>query len=158
MLALIQRVTEAAVRIDGVTVGAIGPGLLVFFCAERGDAEADLDRFAQRLLRLRCFGDEAGRMNRSVQDLAGGLLVVSQFTLAADTASGNRPGFTGAAAPDEGSRLYEAFVARLRGLHPVVETGRFGADMKVSLVNDGPVTLWLRSPAREDRADRNPSP
>lgn len=158
MLALIQRVTEAAVRIDGDTVGAIGPGLLVFFCAERGDAEADLDRFAQRLLRLRCFGDEAGRMNRSVQDLAGGLLVVSQFTLAADTASGNRPGFTGAAAPDEGRRLYEAFVARLRGLHPVVETGRFGADMKVSLVNDGPVTLWLRSPARVAGTDRNPSP
>lgn len=158
MLALIQRVTEAAVRIDGDTVGAIGPGLLVFFCAERGDAEADLDRFAQRLLRLRCFGDEAGRMNRSVQDLAGGLLVVSQFTLAADTASGNRPGFTGAAAPDEGRRLYEAFVARLRGLHPVVETGRFGADMKVSLVNDGPVTLWLRGPARAAGADRNPSP
>ena len=158
MLALIQRVTEAAVRIDGETVGAIGPGLLVFFCAERGDAEADLDRFAQRLLRLRCFGDEAGRMNRSVQDLAGGLLVVSQFTLAADTASGNRPGFTGAAAPDEGRRLYEAFVARLRGLHPVVETGRFGADMKVSLVNDGPVTLWLRSPARDAGAGRNPSP
>lgn len=158
MLALIQRVTEAAVQIDGDTVGAIGPGLLVFFCAERGDAEADLDRFAQRLLRLRCFGDEAGRMNRSVQDLAGGLLVVSQFTLAADTASGNRPGFTGAAAPDEGRRLYEAFVARLRGLHPVVETGRFGADMKVSLVNDGPVTLWLRSPAREAGTDRNPSP
>lgn len=158
MLALIQRVTEAAVRIDGDTVGAIGPGLLVFFCAERGDAEADLDRFAQRLLRLRCFGDEAGRMNRSVQDLAGGLLVVSQFTLAADTASGNRPGFTGAAAPDEGRRLYEAFVARLRGLHPVVETGRFGADMRVSLVNDGPVTLWLRSPARAAGTDRNPSP
>lgn len=158
MLALIQRVTEAAVRIDGDTVGAIGPGLLVFFCAERGDTEADLDRFAQRLLRLRCFGDEAGRMNRSVQDVAGGLLVVSQFTLAADTASGNRPGFTGAAAPDEGRRLYETFVARLRSLHPVVETGRFGADMKVSLVNDGPVTLWLRSPAREAGIDRNPSP
>lgn len=159
MLALIQRVAEAAVRIDGEEAGRIGLGLLVFFCAERGDADLELDRFAHRLLRLRCFGDEAGRMNRSVQDVGGGLLVVSQFTLAADTASGNRPGFSGAAAPDEGRRLYEAFVARLRGLHPVVETGRFGADMKVSLVNDGPVTLWLRSPVRAAAVDaRNPAP
>ncbi|MCM5572425.1 D-aminoacyl-tRNA deacylase [Burkholderiaceae bacterium FT117] len=149
MLALIQRVSEAAVRIDGETVGEIGRGLLVFFCAERGDADADLDRFAERLLKLRCFADEAGRMNRSVQDVAGGLLVVSQFTLAADTASGNRPGFSGAAAPDDGRRLYEAFVERLRSSHGPVAAGRFGADMKVSLVNDGPVTLWLRSPARE---------
>jgi len=149
MLALIQRVSEAAVRIDGETVGEIGRGLLVFFCAERGDADADLDRFAERLLKLRCFADEAGRMNRSVRDVAGGLLVVSQFTLAADTASGNRPGFSGAAAPDDGRRLYEAFVERLRSSHGPVATGRFGADMKVSLVNDGPVTLWLRSPARE---------
>jgi len=160
MLALVQRVAQAAVDVDGQTVGAIGRGLLVFFCAERGDADAELDRFAQRLLRLRCFGDEAGRMNLSVQDVGGGLLVVSQFTLAADTASGNRPGFSAAAAPDEGRRLYDAFVARLRGLHPVVQTGRFGADMKVSLVNDGPVTLFLRSPARPAAADalRNPSP
>jgi D-tyrosyl-tRNA(Tyr) deacylase len=176
MLALIQRVACAAVRIgseeggrsegeevgrvEGEEVGRIGRGLLVFFCAERGDADAELDRFAERLLRLRCFGDEAGRMNRSVQDVGGGLLVVSQFTLAADTASGNRPGFSGAAAPDEGRRLYESFVARLRSLHPVVETGRFGAHMKVSLLNDGPVTLWLRSPARAAAADtaRNPSP
>ena len=166
MLALVQRVAEAAVRIDGDVVGRIGVGLLVFFCAERNDRDADLDRFIQRLLKLRCFADDTGRMNRSVQDIGGGLLVVSQFTLAADTASGNRPGFTGAAAPDEGRRLYEAFVSRLRTLHPLVETGRFGADMKVSLVNDGPVTLWLRSPMRGPEAaaskplaltDRNPS-
>lgn len=136
-------------RVDGEAVGRIGQGLLVFYCAERGDVDADLDRFIQRLLKLRCFADDAGRMNRSVQDVDGGLLVVSQFTLAADTASGNRPGFTGAAPPAEGRRLYEAFVDRLRRMHPVVETGRFGADMKVSLVNDGPVTLWLRSPVRQ---------
>lgn len=160
MLALIQRVSEAEVRIEGETVGAIGPGLLVFFCAERGDSDAGLDRFAQRLLKLRCFADEAGRMNRSVQDTCGGLLVVSQFTLAADTASGNRPGFSAAAAPEEGCRLYEAFVACLRAQHPVVQTGRYGADMKVALVNDGPVTLWLRSPAQaaSSRALRNPVP
>jgi D-tyrosyl-tRNA(Tyr) deacylase len=156
MLALVQRVTEAAVRIDDEIVGRIGPGLLVFYCAERGDADADLERFAQRLLKLRCFGDALGRMNRSVQDVGGGLLVVSQFTLAADTASGNRPGFSGAAAPDEGRRLYDAFVDRLRGAHPVVQTGRFGADMKVSLVNDGPVTLWLRSPPSLHSSQRAP--
>lgn len=154
MLALVQRVSEAAVRIDGQTVGEIGRGLLVFFCAERGDLDADLERFVERLLKLRCFGDESGRMNRSVQDVGGGLLVVSQFTLAADTASGNRPGFSGAAAPDEGRRLYEAFLERLGARHQPLAAGRFGADMKVSLVNDGPVTLWLRSPARQADAGR----
>ena len=114
MLALVQRVAQAAVRIDDAVVGRIDRGLLVFFCAERGDEETGLGRFTDRLLRLRCFADEAGRMNRSVQDVGGGLLVVSQFTLAADTASGNRPGFSAAAAPDDGRRLYEAFVAGLR--------------------------------------------
>ena len=161
MLALVQRVSTAAVRVDGAVIGEIGHGLLVFFCAERDDAgagggadvptasgaEADreLTRFVQRVLKLRCFADEAGRMNRSVQDVGGGLLVVPQFTLAADTASGHRPGFSAAAAPADGQRLYEAFVARLQASHPQVATGRFGADMQVSLVNDGPVTLWLRS-------------
>lgn len=158
MIALLQRVASARVEVGVEVVGAIGRGLLVFVCAEPGDGAPQVQRLADKLLALRIFADEAGRMNRSVRDVGGGLLVVSQFTLAADTASGNRPGFTGAAAPDEGRRLYEAFVARLRGLHPVVETGRFGADMKVSLVNDGPVTLWLRSPAREAGTDRNPSP
>lgn len=145
MLALVQRVSEAAVRVEGAVVGEIGPGLLVLFCAERGDADPALERLLQRLLRLRCFGDEAGRMNRSVQDVGGGLLIVPQFTLAADTSSGNRPGFTGAAPPDEGRRLYEAFVDRARAVRPQVAAGVFGADMKVSLVNDGPVTLWLRA-------------
>lgn len=145
MLALVQRVSEAAVRVDGAVVGEIGPGLLVFFCAERGDADPVLERLLQRLLRLRCFGDAAGRMNRSVQEVGGGLLIVSQFTLAADTSSGNRPGFTGAAPPDEGRRLYEAFVDRARAAHPQVAAGIFGADMKVAMINDGPVTLWLRA-------------
>src|SRR5690606_9355252 len=109
MMILVQRVAEAAVRIEGAVVGRIKRGLLVFFCAERGDEDGELDRLLKRLLKLRCFGDESGRMNRSVQDVGGGLLIVSQFTLAADTASGNRPGFSQAAAPDEGRRLYEAF-------------------------------------------------
>lgn len=145
MLALVQRVSEASVRVDSELCGEIGPGLLVFVCAERGDSEDDAARLLQRVLRLRCFGDEAGRMNRSVQDVGGGLLLVSQFTLAADTSSGNRPGFSLAAAPGEARRLYELFVARARDAHPRVATGVFGADMKVALVNDGPVTLWLRA-------------
>ncbi len=145
MLALVQRVERASVEIDGDCVGQIGRGLLVFFCAERGDADADCDRLAGRLLRLRCFADAAGKMNLDIRQVEGELLVVSQFTLAADTASGNRPGFGAAAEPGEGRRLYDAFVSVLRTIHPRVSTGRFGADMKVSLVNDGPVTLWLRS-------------
>ncbi|NLD67267.1 MAG: D-tyrosyl-tRNA(Tyr) deacylase [Limnobacter sp.] len=147
MLALVQRVGEASVRVGGELIGEIGQGLLVFVCAERGDTDDDAARLLQRVLRLRCFGDEAGRMNRSVQDVGGGLLVVSQFTLAADTSSGNRPGFSLAAAPDEARRLYELFVAGARAAHPRVATGVFGADMKVALVNDGPVTLWLRTGA-----------
>lgn len=151
VLILVQRVARASVWLDGAVVGEIGRGLLVFFCAERGDEDADLDRLLHRLLRLRCFADENGRMNRSVQDVGGALLIVSQFTLAADTASGNRPGFSCAAAPEEGRRLYEAFVERARAAHPVVATGVFAAEMQVSLVNDGPVTLLLRSPVRASR-------
>ncbi|SFF13003.1 D-aminoacyl-tRNA deacylase [Paracidovorax wautersii] len=146
MIGLLQRVSEARVDVDGATIGRIGPGLLVLVCAERGDTEAEADRLLAKLLKLRIFTDEAGKMNQSVQDVGGGLLLVSQFTLAADTRGGNRPSFTGAAAPDEGRRLYDHFVAQARSQHPVVETGRFAADMKVHLVNDGPVTIPLRIP------------
>jgi len=145
MLALVQRVSEAKVVVEGEAIGQIGPGLLVLVCAERGDTEAQADKLLAKLLKLRIFSDEAGKMNRSVQDTGGGLLVVSQFTLAADTSGGNRPSFTNAAPPDEGRRLYEYFVARARSAHPVVQTGEFAADMKVHLVNDGPVTIPLRS-------------
>ncbi len=144
MKALLQRVAEARVDIAGQTVGQIGSGLLVLLCAERGDHDALADRLLAKILKLRIFSDEAGKMNRSVQDVAGGLLVVSQFTLAADTSGGNRPSFTLAAAPDEGRRLYEYFVAKAREAHPVVATGEFGADMQVRLVNDGPVTIPLQ--------------
>jgi len=144
MMGLLQRVREARVEIDGAAVGRIGPGLLVLVCAERGDTAAEADRLLDKLLKLRIFADETGKMNRSVQDTGGGLLLVSQFTLAADTRGGNRPSFTQAAAPDDGRRLYDHFVARARALHPVVETGRFAAEMQVHLVNDGPVTIPLR--------------
>ncbi|AVS89793.1 D-aminoacyl-tRNA deacylase [Paracidovorax avenae] len=144
MMGLLQRVREARVEIDGATVGRIGPGLLVLVCAERGDTEAQADRLLDKLLKLRIFADESGKMNRSVQDTGGGLLLVSQFTLAADTRGGNRPSFTQAAAPDDGRRLYGHFVERARALHPLVETGRFAAEMQVHLVNDGPVTIPLR--------------
>ena len=144
MIALLQRVREARVDVDGETVGAIGPGLLVLACAERGDTEAEADRLLAKILKLRIFSDAAGKMNRSVQDVDGGLLLVSQFTLAADTTGGNRPSFTQAAAPDEGRRLYDYLVAQARAAHPQVATGRFAADMQVHLVNDGPVTIPLR--------------
>ena len=149
MRAVVQRVSQARVVIDGQTVGQIGAGLLVLVCAERGDGQAQADKLLDKILKLRIFGDDAGKMNRSVQDLdgrgsAGGLLLVSQFTLAADTASGNRPGFSNAAPPDEGRRLYDYLVVRARAAHPVVQTGQFGADMQVHLVNDGPVTIPLR--------------
>jgi D-tyrosyl-tRNA(Tyr) deacylase len=145
MLALVQRVREARVDIADETVGAIGAGLLVFVCAEPADTEAQADRLVAKLLKLRIFSDEAGKMNRSLQDVPGaGLLVVSQFTLAADTSGGNRPSFGGAAPPEAGRRLYE-LVLRLAGeRHPRVASGRFGADMQVHLVNDGPVTIPLR--------------
>ena len=149
MQALIQRVSEARVTVDGRVTGAIGPGLLVLLCAERGDAEAVADRLLAKLLKLRIFSDAAGKMNLSVQDVGGGLLIVSQFTLAADTAGGNRPSFTNAAPPELGRHLYEHFVAQARAAHPEVATGEFAADMQVALVNDGPVTIPLRmAPAR----------
>ena len=144
MLALIQRVAQARVTAAGRETGAIAAGLLVLLCAERGDTEHEADKLLAKLLRLRIFSDAAGKMNRSVQDVAGGLLVVSQFTLAADTAGGNRPSFTQAAPPDEGRRLYDHFVAAARAAHSQVATGEFGADMQVALVNDGPVTIPLR--------------
>ncbi|MGP1628536.1 MAG: D-aminoacyl-tRNA deacylase [Giesbergeria sp.] len=146
MIALLQRVREARVEVAGEVVGEIGAGLLVLVCAERGDAEQEADRLLAKLLKLRIFNDDAGKMNQSVQDVKGGLLLVSQFTLAADTTSGNRPGFSQAAPPDEGRRLFEYLVAQARAAHPVVQTGRFAAEMQVHLVNDGPVTIPLRMP------------
>ena len=131
----------------GREVGAIGPGLLVLLCAERGDTDAVADKLLAKLLKLRIFSDAAGKMNRSVQDVGGGLLIVSQFTLAADTAGGNRPSFTNAAPPELGRHLYEHFVAQARAAHPEVATGEFAADMQVALVNDGPVTIPLRMSA-----------
>jgi D-tyrosyl-tRNA(Tyr) deacylase len=144
MLALLQRVKQARVEVDGHTIGQIDAGLLIFVCAERGDTEAIADKLLAKILKLRIFADEAGKMNRSVQDVGGGLLIVSQFTLAADTTGGNRPSFTSAAPPDEGRRLYECFVEQARAAHPVVQTGQFAADMQVFLVNDGPVTVPMR--------------
>jgi len=141
MLAVVQRVREAKVVVAGSTVGAIGQGLLVLVCAERGDAEAQADKLLAKILKLRIFSDDAGKMNRSVQDVGGGLLVVSQFTLAADLSGGNRPSFTNAAPPEEGRRLYDYFVQQARAVHPVVQTGEFAAGMQVHLVNDGPVTI-----------------
>ncbi|MFC3109129.1 D-aminoacyl-tRNA deacylase [Undibacterium arcticum] len=144
MIALLQRVSHASVVVDGATVGAIDGGLLVLLCAERGDGEAQADALLSKLLAYRVFSDDDGKMNRSVSDVAGGLLLVPQFTLAADTKSGTRPSFTPAAAPELGRRLFDYFTERARSLHPRVDTGRFGADMKVSLTNDGPVTFWLQ--------------
>ena len=147
MIALLQRVREASVRVDGVVLGQIGKGLLVLLCAEKGDTEALAERMLSKILKLRIFGDQAGKMNLSVQDVGGGLLIVSQFTLAADLAGGNRPSFAQAAAPEEGRRLYDHFVGQAHLAHPVVQTGRFAADMQVSLVNDGPVTIPMRMTA-----------
>ena len=146
MISVIQRVRQARVDIAGRTSGAIEQGLLVLLCAEQGDTAAEADKLLSKLLKLRIFTDEAGKMNLSVQDVGGGLLIVSQFTLAADTRSGNRPSFTQAAKPDEGRRLYDYFVAQARQLHTAgpVGTGEFGADMQVHLVNDGPVTIPMR--------------
>lgn len=143
MRALVQRVSEAAVRVDGAVVGEIGAGLLILVCAMDGDAEANADTLAAKVAKLRIFKDDADKMNRSLLDTGGLALVVSQFTLAADTRSGNRPGFSTAARPDEGERLYEYFADQLRAQGVEVAQGRFGADMKVSLVNDGPVTIWM---------------
>ena len=144
MISVLQRVREARVEVNGQTVGAIGAGLLVLVCAERGDTEMEADKLLAKILKLRIFSDAAGKMNQSVQDTGGGLLLVSQFTLAADTTGGNRPSFTRAAAPDEGRRLYDYVVAQARKVHPKVATGQFAADMQVHLINDGPVTIPLR--------------
>ena len=144
MIAVLQRVSEAHVQVQGAVIGQIAQGLLVLLCAEQGDSDAAASRLLAKILKLRIFSDEAGKMNRSVQDVGGGLLVVSQFTLAADVSGGNRPSFTQAAEPAEGRRLYDLFVDMARAAHPVVQTGQFGADMKVFLVNDGPVTIPLR--------------
>lgn len=156
MIALLQRVSEARVTVHGGTVGEIKRGLLVLMCAEPRDGAAERDKLLTKILKLRIFNDVGGKLNHSVQNMdglglatsVGGLLIVSQFTLAADASSGNRPGFSGAAKPDEGRRLYGEFVTQARLLHPHVQTGQFGADMQVHLVNDGPVTIPLRvSPA-----------
>lgn len=144
MMSVIQRVKNARVEVDGQIIGQVEQGLLALVCAEKGDSEAEADKLLAKMLKLRIFSDEAGKMNKSVQDVDGGLLIVSQFTLAADTKGGNRPSFTAAAAPDEGRRLYNYFVEQARAAHPVVQTGEFAADMQVHLVNDGPVTIPMR--------------
>lgn len=145
MRALVQRVSEAQVRVEGAVVGEIGPGLVVLVCVMRDDDQAAAGRLARRVARLRIFRDAAGRMNRSLLDVGGAALVVSQFTLAADTSSGNRPGFSSAAPPDRGEELYLELTEALSTEGVPVATGRFGADMEVALINDGPVTIWLES-------------
>jgi D-tyrosyl-tRNA(Tyr) deacylase len=141
--ALIQRVSEARVDITEATVGEIGPGVLILICAMQGDTEAQADKLAAKIAKLRIFKDDEGRMNKSLKDIGGSALVVSQFTLAADTSRGNRPGFSTAAAPAEGENLYEYFAAQMAAQDVPVATGRFGADMQVHLINDGPVTIWM---------------
>ncbi len=143
MIGLLQRVREASVVVDGTVVGAIGAGLLLLVCAEPDDTALQAQKLVDKLLKLRIFSDAAGKMNRSLVDVGGGLLVVSQFTLAADLRGGNRPSFTGAAGPEQGRALYEAVLRLARERHPQVQAGIFGADMQVALVNDGPVTIPL---------------
>ena len=145
MIGLLQRVTQARVEVAGEEVGVIGPGLLVLVAVQPGDTEARADRLLERILGYRVFPDGEGRMNRSLRDIGGGLLLVSQFTLAADTKKGMRASFTRAAPPEVGERLYVYLVQQARGAYPQVATGRFGADMQVSLTNDGPVTFWLEA-------------
>src|SRR6056297_120257 len=145
MRALLQRVSHASVTVEGEVVGQTGPGLLILICAMQGDEEAQADHLAAKIAKLRIFTDEAGKMNLSVRDMGGSALVVSQFTLAADTSRGNKPGFSTAAPPEEGRRLYEYFAKALEAQGVPVDTGRFGADMKVALLNDGPVTIWMES-------------
>lgn len=144
MRALIQRVTEASVTVDGEVLGQIGAGLLILVCAMQGDTEANADALAARIAKLRIFKDDAGKMNLALKDMGGAALVVSQFTLAADTSRGNRPGFSQAAAPKDGKCLYDHFTATM-ARDFTTATGRFGADMKVALVNDGPVTIWVEA-------------
>ncbi|MEO9864501.1 MAG: D-aminoacyl-tRNA deacylase [Yoonia sp.] len=143
MRALIQRVTDARVVVDGETIGEIGPGLLILVCAMQGDTAAQSAKLAAKISKLRIFTDDAGKMNLSLTDTGGSALIVSQFTLAGDTSRGNRPGFSTAARPDEGRALYEQFIGDVTALGITTQTGSFGADMKVRLTNDGPVTLWL---------------
>lgn len=145
MRALIQRVTEARVSVNDAVIGEIGEGLLILICAMQGDVEKDADHLAAKIAKLRVFRDEDGRMNRSLLDIKGAALVVSQFTLAADTSRGNRPGFSTAAPPADGDRLYQYFAARIADQGIATATGRFGADMAVNLINDGPVTIWMES-------------
>lgn len=147
MIAVLQRVSQASVRVAGQEVGQIGRGLVLLLCAEPADTEEVADGLLTKILKLRIFADDQGKMNRSVADVQGGLLVASQFTLAADVSGGNRPSFTRAADPQLGRRLYDHFVWRARQSHPLVQTGQFAAQMELSLVNDGPVTLVLRWPA-----------
>lgn len=147
MRALLQRVSQASVTVDGDVLGEIGAGYLILICAMQGDSEAIADKLCAKISKLRIFPDEMGKMNKSLADIGGAALVVSQFTLAADTSRGNRPGFSSAASPAEGERLYSYFVKQLQSLGVDVATGRFGADMKVALVNDGPVTIWLDTDA-----------
>jgi D-tyrosyl-tRNA(Tyr) deacylase len=144
MIGLLQRVSQARVEVEGEVVGAIGPGLMVLVCAERGDGTAEADRLLERLLGYRVFSDAQGKMNLSLRDVDGALLLVPQFTLAADTSKGNRPSFTPAAPPERGRVLFEYVLARAKESHSAVAGGRFGADMQVTLTNDGPVTIWLR--------------
>ena len=144
MIGLLQRVAAASVKVEGAVVGAIGPGLLVLVGVEKGDGETQADRLLERLLGYRVFADDQGRMNRSLVEVGGGLLLVSQFTLAANTNKGARPSFSSAAPPDEGRRLFDYLVKQARAAHPDVATGAYGAHMEVALVNDGPVTFWLR--------------
>lgn len=144
MIGLLQRVSEAAVRVDGEVVGEIGHGLMVLLGVEKGDSEAQADRLLERLLGYRVFADENDKMNLSLRDIGGELLLVPQFTLPADTKKGTRPSFTTAAPPEEGRRLFDYFVAQAHGFGLKIETGQFGADMQVSLINDGPVTFWLQ--------------
>ncbi len=143
MRALLQRVSAARVTVDGDTIGEIGPGLLILICAMQGDSEARAYRLAAKIARLRIFKDADGRMNRSLLDTGGAALIVSQFTLAADTSRGNRPGFSAAAPPEQGNALYQHFASRIEAEGIPVARGRFGADMAVTLTNDGPVTIWL---------------
>lgn len=147
MRCLIQRASEASVSVDGQVIGQIGPGLVILVCAMQDDTEAEAKALAAKVSKLRIFRDDQDRMNRSVLDAGGSALVISQFTLAADTSRGNRPGFSSAARPEQGEALYEAFGKFLSGLGVPVETGRFGADMKLYLINDGPVTIWIDTAA-----------
>jgi len=144
VIAVLQRVREARVEVGGAVIGAIGQGFLMLVCAEPADSEATAEKLVAKVLKLRVFSDDAGKMNRSLQDVGGGLLIVSQFTLAADVSAGNRPSFTGAAPAAQGRRLYEHVLSLARQQHPVVANGEFGADMQVHLINDGPVTIPLR--------------